>query len=156
MIYWAYLERIRCFWVQPNRGNSWGAEQFHDGIFQEKWLRKGETWLSCRQHQSSSARKIRYAPEQAILQWCSEQTDVTDSASCVRTSQLAASCQPRHWDVSTACSGTVRTARRGLENAWRIPADCADWGFWRGCRRVSENTSNGIAELHASAVCPVS
>ena len=58
---------------------------------------------------------IRYAPEQAILQWCSEQTDVTDSASCVRTSQLAASCQPRHWDVSTACSGTVRTARRGLE-----------------------------------------
>ena len=41
-------------------------------------------------------------------------------------------------------------------NAWRIPADYADWGFWRGCRRVSENTSNGIAELHASAVCPVS
>ena len=32
---------------------------------------------------------IRYTLEleQAILQWCSEQTDVTDSASCVRTSQ---------------------------------------------------------------------
>lgn len=28
---------------------------------------------------------------------------------------LAALCQPRHWDASTACSGTVRTARRGLE-----------------------------------------
>ena len=28
---------------------------------------------------------------------------------------LAVLCQPRHWDVSTACSGTVRTARRGLE-----------------------------------------
>ena len=28
--------------------------------------------------------------------------------------------------------------------------------FRRGYRRVSENTLNGIAELHASAVCPVS
>ena len=40
--------------------------------------------------------------------------------------------------------------------AWWIPADCADWGFCRGCRCALESTSNGPAELPASAVCLVS
>lgn len=56
--------------------------------------------------------------------------------------------------LAPALFGLLEGALR--RNAWRIPADCADWGFRRGYRRVSENTSNGIAELHASVVCPVS
>lgn len=61
---------------------------------------------------------------------------------------LAASCQPRHWDVSTAAPALFGLLEGALRrNVWRIPADCADWGFRRGYRHVLENTSNGIAEL---------
>ena len=53
--------------------------------------------------------------------------------------------------LAPALFGLLEGALR--RKAWRIPADCAVWDFWRGCRRVLENTSNGTAELPASAVC---